>query len=171
MARVYIGSFWDQPLRYEHNKVLFEDEQQDLFKDLSSLPVNAALRKLNDLIKRARLAKVHAHIISELKSDMPRVFGKDGKKKELIQNLDAIYKKISSREKISMGDFPNKEKMQERLKTYDFSKFNGLSQRLIDNVDLMLNEISKLSSEIPTEVNTYEQENAANTSKFPLMQL
>jgi len=37
---------------------LFEDEEQDLFKDLQSLPGNAALRKLNDLIKRARLAKV-----------------------------------------------------------------------------------------------------------------
>lgn len=37
---------------------LFEDEEQDLFKDMQSLPKNAALRKLNDLIKRARLAKV-----------------------------------------------------------------------------------------------------------------
>ena len=37
---------------------LFEAEAQDLFLDLQSLPRNAALRKLNDLIKRARLAKV-----------------------------------------------------------------------------------------------------------------
>lgn len=37
---------------------LFEDEEQDLIKDLLSLPKNVALRKLNDLIKRARLAKV-----------------------------------------------------------------------------------------------------------------
>ena len=29
-----------------------------MFADLQSLPRNAALRKLNDLIKRARLAKV-----------------------------------------------------------------------------------------------------------------
>jgi len=84
VARVYIGSFWDQPLRFDVNRRLFEDEEQDLFRDLQSLPRNAALRKLNDLIKRARLAKVHAYIISELRKDMPTVFGKDSKKKDLV---------------------------------------------------------------------------------------
>lgn len=50
-------------LRYFHFNRLFEDEEQDLFRDLQSLPRNAALRKLNDLIKRARLAKVSSIII------------------------------------------------------------------------------------------------------------
>ena len=46
VSRVYIGSFWDQPLRYDMNRRLFEAEEQDLFHDLQSLPRNAALRKV-----------------------------------------------------------------------------------------------------------------------------
>lgn len=58
VLRVYIGSFWAHPLRNTDNRKLFEAEAQDLFKDIQSLPQKAAVRKLNDLIKRARLAKV-----------------------------------------------------------------------------------------------------------------
>ena len=56
--RVYIGSFWEEPLRYMVNKDLFADEERDLFRDLHDLTRNSTLRKLNDLIKRARLVKV-----------------------------------------------------------------------------------------------------------------
>ena len=58
VSRVYIESFWNQPLVHTTNQHLFEAEQQDLFQDLQSLPRNAAVRKLNDFIKRARLVKV-----------------------------------------------------------------------------------------------------------------
>lgn len=152
VARVYIGSFWDQPLRYDVNRKLFEDEEQDLFKDLQSLPRNAALRKLNDLIKRARLAKVHAYIIAELRKEMPNVFGKDSKKKELIKNLGQIYEKLQREHQISLGDFPDIKKMQDVLATMDFTKFNPIKPKLLDVVDNMLaTDISKLMANIPHE--------------------
>lgn len=94
VARVYIGTFWDHQLHNDINRRLFQDEQHDLFADLQSLPRNAALRKLNDLIKRARLAKVHAYIIAELRKQMPSMIGKEKKKKELIQNLDKIFEQL-----------------------------------------------------------------------------
>ena len=136
VARVYIGSFWDQPLRYDMNRRLFEAEEQDLFHDLQSLPRNAALRKLNDLIKRARLAKVHAYIISGLKKEMPSMFGKDGKKKELIKNLDNLYGQIQREHQISPGDFPDLKTMQERLQHHDFTKFKTLDTRLLQKVGM-----------------------------------
>lgn len=152
VARVYIGSFWDQPLRYDANRKLFEAEEQDLFHDLETLPRNAALRKLNDLIKRARLAKVHAYIISSLRKDMPSMFGKDSKKKELIKNLDQIYLQLQREHQISPGDFPELKKMQLELQNHDFSKFQPLKIKLLETVDQMLaNDIAKLMDQIPLE--------------------
>ncbi|CAH1103169.1 unnamed protein product [Psylliodes chrysocephalus] len=160
VARVYIGSFWDQPLRYDVNRRLFEDEEQDLFKDLQSLPRNAALRKLNDLIKRARLAKVHAYIIAELRKEMPSIFGKDSRKKELIKNLGQIYDRLQREHQISPGDFPEIKKMQDVLINLDFSKFNPLKPKLLDIVDRMLSDdISTLMAKIPMEAEEKSQKN------------
>ena len=59
VARVYIGSFWDQPLRYDMNRKLFEAEEQDLFADLQSLP--------RDLIVTAQNLYFFCHQIPDLK--------------------------------------------------------------------------------------------------------
>uniref|UniRef100_A0AAG5CQI6 Endocytosis/signaling protein ehd1 n=1 Tax=Anopheles atroparvus TaxID=41427 RepID=A0AAG5CQI6_ANOAO len=152
VARVYIGSFWDQPLRYDVNRRLFEDEEQDLFRDLQSLPRNAALRKLNDLIKRARLAKVHAYLISELRKEMPQIFGKESKKKELIKNLGTIYDRVCREHQVSIGDLPDIKKMQEVLANQDFTKFHSLKMPLLEVVDRMLAiDIARLMGMIPQE--------------------
>nr|XP_006632232.1 PREDICTED: EH domain-containing protein 4 [Lepisosteus oculatus] len=143
VVRVYLGSYWAKPLQNTENRRLFEAETQDLFRDIQSLPRNAALRKLNDLIKRARLAKVHAYIISHLKKEMPSLFGKENKKKELISKLPEIYVQLQREYHISPGDFPNVIKMQEQLEHYDFSKFPSLKTKLVESVDKML--ASKIS--------------------------
>ncbi|XP_062379281.1 EH domain-containing protein 4 [Sardina pilchardus] len=152
VVRVYLGSFWAKPLQNTDNRRLFEAETADLFRDIQSLPRNAALRKLNDLIKRARLAKVHAYIISYLKKEMPSLFGKEKKKEELIARLPEIYLILQREYHISPGDFPNVNKMQEQLQHYDFSKFPSLKIKLIESVDKMLsNKISGLMTLIREE--------------------
>ncbi|CAH8463246.1 unnamed protein product [Schistosoma intercalatum] len=152
VVRVFIGSFWDRPLRYDVNRHLFELESQDLFKDLRSLPSNAAMRKLNDMIRRARLAKVHAYIIGHLKKQMPSIVGKNKKKQELINNLQQIYDSISRLHNISPGDFPKLSHMQSILSEQDFTNFPSLKERLIEQVDVMLTqEIPKLMQMIPIE--------------------
>ena len=65
----------------------------------------AAMRKLNDFIKRARQAKIHAFIIANLKDDMPKLFGKGRKKKELIKNLPALLKKIQVKDRKDLTFF------------------------------------------------------------------
>lgn len=56
---MYVGSFWDEPLMYDDNAALFDMEERDLMNDLRELPRNSAVRKINELVKRCRLAKVN----------------------------------------------------------------------------------------------------------------
>ncbi|KAL1131445.1 hypothetical protein AAG570_011062 [Ranatra chinensis] len=112
VTRVYVGSFWDRPLVYDYNRRLFQNEEQDLLKDLQSLPQNSVLRKLNDLNKRAKLAMVHAYIIDELVSQMPNFFRRNAVKISLIDHLDLVFEKVHKRHNIPTGDFPDVSKMQ-----------------------------------------------------------
>lgn len=61
---------------------------------------------------RTPLPQVHTYIISYLKKEMPSVFGKENKKKQLILKLPVIFAKIQLEHHISPGDFPDCQKMQ-----------------------------------------------------------
>lgn len=130
---------------------MFDDETDDLFRDLQSLPKNTALRKLNDLSKRARLAKVHAYITAEVKNQLP-LFGKVSKKNDMLRNLSILYHKIQNKHRLAPGDFPDVNKMQILLSKYDFARFKNVKPRLIQGVDRMLKEdISQLMELLPLE--------------------
>lgn len=150
VTRVYIGSFWDKPLSHTDNRCLFEAERQDLLNDLQSLPRSAALRKINDFVKRARLAKAHAYVVSTLRSQMPSVFRKERKKLELIRNLKNVFEQVHKQYQVPLGDFPNAGKLQHQLKGYDFKKFRALKPKLITDLESMLSfDIVKLIGAIP----------------------
>jgi len=151
VSRIYVGSFWNQPLLYEANRELFEMEQDDLFDDLQALPRFAMVRRLNDLIKRAKSTKVHALIVSHLKSQMP-MMGKEGKKKDLIKNLDDVFITIQNNHGVPAADFPDVENMKEKLRKQDFTKFSTFDKNLVAKVDKMLSEdIPRIMSLLPAE--------------------
>jgi GTP-binding protein EngB required for normal cell division len=151
-CRVYIGSFWDQPLSCDEQRKLFESEENDLYTMLAQLPRGAAVRKLNDLIKRARLAKVHAFILDYLHKKMPSMFGKSKEKQKLIDKITTIYTEISKERGLPLGDFPDPTSMQEKLASQDFTKFKKLDKKKMDLLEEMLTmDVPQLLQLVPAE--------------------
>ncbi|XP_048319662.1 EH domain-containing protein 1 [Ziziphus jujuba] len=142
VMRVYIGSFNDKPVREAASgpigKELFEKEQEDLLADLKDIPKKACDRRINEFVKRARAAKIHAYIISHLRKEMPSMIGKAKTQQKLIDNLADEFGKVQREFHLPPGDFPNVEHFKEVLNGYSFDKFEKLKTKMIQGVDDML---------------------------------
>ena len=105
-------------------KELFEKEQDDLLSDLKDIPKKACDRRvrfftacvlfkswssvfsqintigvyvqINEFVKRARAAKIHAYIIGHLKNQMPAMMGKAKAQQKLKDNLEDEFAKVCS---------------------------------------------------------------------------
>ena len=120
VTRVYVGSFWSEPIKNPDTKELLEVEMSDLFTDLANLPRMGAVRKINDIVKRMRKIRCHAAILDHLRMSMPSVFGKDKKKKELLSDLPSVFRAVMKQYEIPVGDFPDLEKFKRDLAPMDF---------------------------------------------------
>lgn len=140
VARVYVGSFWDQPLKKLDNADLFEMEEKDLMKDLAILPRQSAVRKINELVKRIRKVKTLAFIIGHLKLQMPALMGREKKQKKLIADLPNVFRTIMKKHSLAPGDFPEINSFSQKLADVKFSEFSALSEKSIKEIDRVLNE-------------------------------
>jgi hypothetical protein len=157
VARVYVGSFWQEPLSNLDNADLFEMEEKDLMKDLAVLPRQSAVRKINELVKRLRKVKTLAYIIGYLKSQMPALVGKEKKQKKLIADLPNVFRTIMKKHNLSPGDFPDINTFSSKLAESKFSEFNTLSTKQIEELDKVLNSsIPQLMELLPSERDTPE---------------
>ncbi|KOM34063.1 hypothetical protein LR48_Vigan02g021300 [Vigna angularis] len=141
VMRVYIGSFNDRsiqdsicPLENE----IFQKEQDDLLSDLKDIPKKACDRKINEFVKRARSAVIHAYIVSHLKKQMPTMIGKAKAQQKLIDNLGDEFVKVQREFHLPAGDFPNVEQFRETLNGYNIDKFEKLNRKMIQTVEDML---------------------------------
>ncbi|XP_010270065.1 PREDICTED: EH domain-containing protein 1 [Nelumbo nucifera] len=142
VMRVYIGSFNDKPVNEAAvgpiGKELFEKEQDDLLSDLKDIPKKACDRRINEFVKRARAAKIHAYVISHLKKEMPAMMGKAKAQQRLIDNLEDEFAKVQREFHLPAGDFPNVDHFREILSGYSIDKFERLKPKMIQAVDDML---------------------------------
>jgi hypothetical protein len=155
VVRVYVGSFWSNPLSNMDNAELFEQEEKDLMKDLAVLPRQSAVRKINELVKRIRKVRALAYIIGYLKAQMPSLVGREKKQKKLIQDMPTVFRTVMKKYNLAPGDFPDLAKFSQKLEETKFNEFATLSQSMIEGLDRVLNhDIPKLMEQLPSEKDT-----------------
>jgi len=157
VARVYVGSFWEEKLKNLDNAELFEMEEKDLMKDLAILPRQSAVRKINELVKRIRKVKTLSYIIGYLKSQMPAMMGREKKQQKLIEDLPNVFRTIMKKNNLSPGDFPDIKGFSAKLRDVKFGEFHALRDDQIQSLDNCLSrEIPKLMEDLPSEKDTPE---------------
>ena len=162
VLRVYIGSFWDKDYKNIENKALFEAEKADLLGDLRSLPRNSAVRKVNELVKRSRCAKVHAYIVAYM-VDQFSLFFKESKQEELLTKIPEIFKAVADLHNLPVGDFPNPNVFRDIISKFKIWEFPSLNKKQIKSVD------DVLSSDIPNLLKLLPAPEADNTSNHSLL--
>lgn len=167
VLRVYVGSFWDEPLQYDENRDLFEMEENDLMNDLRNLPCNSAVRKINELVKRVRVAKVHAYILGYLREQMPMMMGKEKKKQKLLNDLGGVFRAVLKRYNLAPGDFPQIDEYRSKLQEHDFSKFHSLKISVVEAAENTLSsDIPRLMEALPRERRDVELDPSLVTPQF-----
>lgn len=157
VLRVYIGSFWSQPIMHESGRKLLKAEMRDLVADLRGLPRNSCIRRINELVKRSRMCKVHAHVISHLR-DQFGWFNKEGTQEKLLQNLRDHMKTIHTKTGLPRGDFPNIKLFRNQLSKHKIWKFPRLNSKAIHDLDSMLSaDIPFLMEELESVIREPEQ--------------
>lgn len=104
-----------------------------------ALPQGAVVRRINELVKRARSVKVHAYILHYLKKQMPYVIGRSDKQRRLLDRLDREFVACARRYNLPLGDFPNVDVYRKILREIkDISGFKRLDKNLVYEMDRVL---------------------------------
>lgn len=152
VCRVYVGSFWATPLRAGTNTPLFEAEALDLLTDLRCLPRNATVRRMNELIKRTKMLKVHVHIIDHLRKQFG-FFGKEKLMKKLMENLGKEFEAVQATHNLARGDFPNFDRFKNVLEKFNIpDAFPKAKEKELKGLDDVLSvDFPDLMRLLPTD--------------------
>ena len=156
--RLYMGSFRNEPLQHDENQKLFEKHSEELVAAIQEVSRTEILQKVDRMIKRAHMVKVHAYILGHLKNEMPLVYGHQQRQHDLINNLETEFMKLQTKYELLRTDFPDVGMMQRMLRTYDFTMFAPPSKakEQISAVERMVSEDLAEITRMMTERNANE---------------
>ena len=136
VVRVYTGSFWDKPLEHDDFKDMFESDEWILMTELMNLPSVSAERKVNAMVQRIRLIKVHVCILGFLRSQMPRWFGKEKIRRRLLDTLNEVFDHVRIQNGLPIGDMPDVTRFRESLESFqDFCVFPHMDANSLHQLD------------------------------------
>ena len=158
VVRVYTGSYWDQDLIHQDFKGMFEKDEFLLINELVNLPKSCAERKVNELVKRIRIIKVHLCILTYLKKNTPTWFGKRKAMERMIDNLEDVFDAVRLEYKLSAGDFPDIDEFRECLEDLDdFTELVAADKWTLRRLDALI------SKDIPSIMKGVTGLNGPNT--------
>ena len=149
VVRVYTGSYWNGALINNDFERMFGKDEKLLVRELVDLPRCAAERRVNQIVNRIRLVKVHVCILGTLSRMTPRLFGKKKSREQLLNELDLIMDNVRVEFDLSKGDMPDPHEFAKCLKNFpDFSVFPPTDKALIRRLDSLIEkDIPKIVSE------------------------
>mmetsp|Transcript_9458 Transcript_9458/g.14217 ORF Transcript_9458/g.14217 Transcript_9458/m.14217 type:complete len:469 (-) Transcript_9458:111-1517(-) len=153
VVKVYIGSFWGEPLKNEETEALIKREMADFLRDLNDLSRLGAVRKINDMVKRIRLIRVYVILLDYLRDQMPKMFNKHKKKQELLDDLPNIFRTVMKQHGLSFGDFPDIDLFRKTIESLDFDKFPKLKGKRMNQGKRMTDLNKMLKNNIPDMLN------------------
>jgi len=165
VLRVYVGSFWDQGYKNDHNSELFDAESADLLSDLRGLPRHSATRKINKFVKRTRRLKVHLLIIQYLREKV----GWFGKKKQakVIGSLGQIFREIAEKHNMNLSDFPPPSKFRQQIENIAVHNLPKIKKRDIAVLtEILEHAIPRLMEDLPSNSVAQEPECGAFNNPF-----
>ena len=139
VVRVYTGSYWNGNLINDDFERMFTKDEKLLVRELIDLPRCAAERKVNQMVNRIRLVKVHICILGTIRNMTPRFFGKKRSREHILAELDVILDNVRVEFNLSKGDMPDAKEFASNLqKFHDFSVFPPINRSLIDKLDSLV---------------------------------
>ncbi|XP_005857925.1 PREDICTED: EH domain-containing protein 2 [Myotis brandtii] len=131
VLRVYIGSFWSQPLLVPDNRRLFELEEQDLFRDIQGLPRHALETQQRAMVGTGR---IFTHVCAAGSRAAARV-----------AQASWCHQGPGAWRWCPLTSGALSPPPQELLMAHDFTKFHSLKPKLLETLDeLLTHDIAKL---------------------------